>query len=258
MVLRFAALVLALGIGSGCKTRPLVSDDAGGGTGTFTGADGGGAADTRATEGRGASADTASTTDARRDLVALDTAEYLACTTDDDCVASDYWQSVSSPTDCYCTNCSLTVVNKATDMNFAAQWAQHCTAWTSPDVCRPISCPRSPVAACVGGFCRAGSYVIPTMCPLDPNSGCQNAIACHGLCCTPGEWCDDTIGCRCGYHRSCPLGQACGHMYPSAGNTGIGLCGDTCCFDCVPERPLKHVAQIAAHPRFARERLGVG
>ena len=229
---RFAAFVLLLGTGAACKGRPLVAGDAGGGTGTFTGADAGGAADVAQAPDVAQTVDAATAADARRDWVAIDTAEYLACASDDDCVAAWYPQPVMSEADCYCRNCALVPLNKATDALFAAQWAQYCTAWLANTTCAFFACPAPPLIRCVGGLCLAGSWVVPSTCQADQSSGCPNAIACRGGCCQPGEWCDDQIGCRCGYKGACPVGQTCGHMY--AGSEGKGFCGDVCCFDCAP------------------------
>lgn len=230
-----AAFALCL---AACRARPLTSNDAGG-AGTIMGVDAGGgdafqAADTSQTNDAPRVDDAARGGDARRDLIALDTAEFLSCASDDDCVTTWYPQPVTSAADCYCRACAWAPVNRTTDATFSAAWMQYCADWlTSPD-CSIHPCPAAPTTACVSGVCLAGTGIVPSACPADPNSGCQNAIACGGRCCAPGEWCDDTIGCRCGYHRSCALGQTCGHMFPSAGNTGTGLCGDTCCFDCAP------------------------
>jgi hypothetical protein len=236
MKLRIAVFALLCALA--CRARPLTSDA--GGSGTITGA-GGAGPDTggAGTDDGVAGTDTNvagdadfSGVDARRDPVAVDAAEYLACVSDGDCVATAYTQPVTSVADCYCVICTLLPVNQATHLNFAAQWTQHCAGWQPPAGCPTIPCPARPAIKCVAGQCRAGSYIVPSACPVDPNSGCANAISCRGTCCQAGEWCDEEIGCRCGSRLACPVGQTCGHTY--AGNDGRGFCGDTCCFDCRP------------------------
>jgi hypothetical protein len=222
---RIALPVLCLA--AACNRRPLASGaDAGADGITFTGPD---------AAGVDAPADAVGPADAGggRDVLAPDLAQALACASDSDCVATFFPKAVASPADCYCQNCGLWPLNKMSDAAFAAQWKQHCApAWLANDVCPIHPCPAPPKIKCASGRCTAGSYVVPSLCPVDPNSGCPNAIACGGTCCAPGEWCDDAIGCRCSYDLACPIGQICGNGPPPG--TVPGLCGRSCCFDCVP------------------------
>jgi hypothetical protein len=170
---------------------------------------------------------------APRDALAPDLAEALACAANGDCVVTWFPQPVTSTDDCYCGFCAVLPLNKATDAAHAAQWEQYCRAWVATANCPILPCFAPPKVACVAGLCRTGSFGVPTSCPTDPTGGCGNAVACAGACCAPGEWCDDAIGCRCGYNLGCPVGQTCGRPYTHP-DSPTQPCGDTCCFDCSP------------------------
>jgi hypothetical protein len=217
----------ALLLAAGCTTRPLHSgrNDGTGGI-NLTGTDAGGvdaAQASDAPQGR----------DAQRERIALDAAEFLACASDDDCVVTWYPQPVMSVEDCYCGFCAVLPLNKTTDALFAAEWNQYCKDWVKTANCPILPCFAPPKVRCVSGFCRAGMLGQPSICPIDTSGECANAVACAGICCAPGEWCDSAIGCRCGYGLACPVGQTCGRAYwpPSS---PPDLCGDVCCFDCAP------------------------
>src|SRR5439155_19037952 len=107
-----------------------------------------------------------------------------------------------------------------------------CAAWVTTAACPRLPCFAPPKVACVAGVCTQGSWIEPSVCPADSAGGCPGAVACAGHCCAPGEWCDDLIGCRCGYNLACPIGQTCGQTFAS--NVGRGACGDVCCSDCAP------------------------
>jgi hypothetical protein len=220
LAFRVASIALCL---AACRPRPLTSEDAGG-VGTVGGVD---------ASGEDASGGDAGVRDAGRDWVAIDTAAFLACASDEDCVATWNPQPVASVADCYCRTCAWLPLNAMTDATFAAQWQQSCAgSWLASAACPVLPCFAPPKIACVAGLCTAGSWVVPSVCPAAPTGGCPDAVACGGHCCAPGEWCDDLIGCRCGSNLACPVGQTCGQTFTS--NAGRGFCGDVCCFDCAP------------------------
>ena len=96
------------------------------------------AADTSQTNDAPRVDDAARGGDARRDLIALDAAEFLSCASDDDCVTTWYPQPVTSAADCYCRACAWAPVNRTTDATFSAAWMQYCADWlTSPDCSIP-------------------------------------------------------------------------------------------------------------------------
>lgn len=210
-----------------CSTRPLASGrDGGSGGADVTGTD----APTAPDAPQGTDAPTGA--DARRDVIERDLAEVLACAADGDCVASGYPQSVASIDDCYCAACALWPLNTKTNDANAASWQQYCQAWQASATCPLHSCPASPRVRCVAGLCKAGSYVVPQLCPVDPVGGCPEGVPCAGGCCKRGEWCDDQIGCRCASGLACLIGQACGNAPQASGTPG--RCGNSCCFDCAP------------------------
>src|SRR5262245_10092122 len=99
---RSTGVALLLLLAAACTTRPLDSGrNKGAGGINLTGADAGaGAVDTAS------ASDVAQGQDAQRDEIARDIAEFLVCTSDDDCVVTWHTRAVMSEADCYCFICS--------------------------------------------------------------------------------------------------------------------------------------------------------
>ena len=92
----------------------------------------------------------------------IDGPEARECSSNEECVDTEYPLAVSSESDCYCPLCPGDY-GRAEPLNmwkhacFLEQWLTHCSDWTKENPCLPQPCslPDSPI--CHDGVCGQGT-----------------------------------------------------------------------------------------------------